>query len=60
VPEIVLLGLALIGGTFGALLGMLVFRHKTGRNTVPFRISLALVISAQVIAAVIWTIVSQR
>lgn len=60
VPEIILLGLALIGGTFGALLGMLVFRHKTGKNTVPFRVSLAAVIAAQVVAAVIWTVVSQR
>lgn len=59
VPEAVLLGLALIGGTFGALLGMLVFRHKTGKNTVPFRVSLAAVIAAQVVAAVIWTLIRQ-
>lgn len=29
IPERVLLGLALIGGAFGALAGMLIFRHKT-------------------------------
>ena len=28
-PEKVLLGLALIGGSLGALLGMEIFRHKT-------------------------------
>lgn len=59
VPEIVLLGLALIGGTFGALLGMLVFHHKTGKNTAPFRVGIALVIAAQVATAVVWTVVSQ-
>lgn len=29
VPERVLFGLVLIGGAFGALAGMLLFRHKT-------------------------------
>lgn len=29
IPETVLLGVALLGGSLGALLGMQVFRHKT-------------------------------
>lgn len=29
IPERVLLGLALVGGAYGALAGMLIFRHKT-------------------------------
>ena len=31
VPERVLLGLALVGGTVGAVAGMFVFRHKTAK-----------------------------
>jgi len=33
IPERVLLGLSLFGGGIGALTGMLVFRHKTRKNT---------------------------
>lgn len=29
IPETTLLGIALIGGALGALLGMILFRHKT-------------------------------
>lgn len=29
IPEAVLLGLAVIGGAYGAYMGMLLFRHKT-------------------------------
>ena len=32
VPEVVLYGLALAGGFGGALLGMVVFHHKTNKN----------------------------
>jgi uncharacterized membrane protein YsdA (DUF1294 family) len=32
VPEVVLFGLALAGGFAGAMLGMVVFRHKTNKN----------------------------
>jgi uncharacterized membrane protein YsdA (DUF1294 family) len=38
VPEAVLLGLALLGGTLGAAAGMLLFRHKTSKPAflIPF------------------------
>ena len=38
VPELVLLGLALIGGTIGAVVAMLTLRHKTRKSSflVPF------------------------
>lgn len=29
IPEWILLGIAIIGGAYGALMGMLLFRHKT-------------------------------
>ena len=52
VPEWLLLGLALLGGSPGALLGMVVFRHKTrkGRFLAPFLGVLLL----QVGAVLIW------
>jgi uncharacterized membrane protein YsdA (DUF1294 family) len=59
VPEVVLLGLALIGGTLGAMLGMLVFRHKVGARTGDFRGALAVVVAVQVIAAIAWIWVTQ-
>jgi uncharacterized membrane protein YsdA (DUF1294 family) len=46
VPETVLLLLALVGGTPGALLGMWLFRHKTAKQS--FRTRLWLVIAAQI------------
>jgi len=39
-PESVLLGLSLLGGAFGGLLAMLLFRHKT-RHTVFWIVNLA-------------------
>jgi uncharacterized membrane protein YsdA (DUF1294 family) len=50
VPERTLLGLALCGGTAGALLAMRLFRHKTAKRS--FRNGLALVIAVQLIAAI--------
>lgn len=52
VPERVLLGLALIGGTPGALLGMLLFRHKTRKAS--FLAALAVVLLIQIVAFLIW------
>jgi len=45
VPERVLLGMALAGGTLGALAGMLAFRHKTIKES--FRVKFGLVMLAQ-------------
>lgn len=46
VPERVLLLLALIGGTIGALIGMLLFRHKTSKAS--FRLKFLLVVLLQI------------
>ena len=53
-PEKTLIGLALFGGSVGAILGMLAFRHKTKHRK--FTLGLPLILLAQiavVVAAVI-------
>lgn len=55
VPEATLLGLALVGGSLGALLGMYLVRHKTQKWYFKFTIPLMLV--AQVVL-VIWLLKS--
>ncbi len=50
VPEKTLLGLAAIGGSLGALLGMRVFRHKTRHWY--FRYGIPAILLAQAAAAV--------
>ena len=50
IPEKVLIGIALCGGSAGALLGMYVFHHKTRKNKC--RIGIPLIFLAQVIAAI--------
>jgi uncharacterized membrane protein YsdA (DUF1294 family) len=52
VPEKVLLGLSLAGGTLGAVAGMAVFRHKSAKTG--FRARLVFVIIAQVAVVVLW------
>jgi len=47
VPERVLLGLAAVGGTFGAVVGMWLFRHKTRKGL--FRLWLTLIAFAQLV-----------
>ena len=46
IPESMLLTLAVVGGSIGALLGMLVFRHKTKHKK--FIIGVPLILAAQV------------
>ena len=48
IPEVVLLGLAAVGGSVGAYLGMLVFRHKTRKPL--FRFGVPVILLAQVLA----------
>ena len=48
-PETTLLGLAVIGGSLGGLLGMLLFRHKTLNPA--FRIGLPLILIVQLLLA---------
>ena len=48
VPEWVLLGLAAAGGSAGAYLGMLVFRHKTLKPLFRFGVPVILIVHALV------------
>ncbi len=58
VPEQVLLGLAMLGGSPGALLGMLLFRHKTRKR--PFLRRFLLVLLVQVGAILAWQLRAAR
>ena len=57
VPEAVLLGLALIGGTIGAIAAMRVFRHKTRK--LAFLVPFGVVVLTQV-AALTWWMAGRR
>ena len=50
IPESVLIGFAAIGGSVGAFLAMLVFRHKT--KHAKFTVGVPLILVAQIIAAI--------
>ncbi len=52
VPEVMLHGLALLGGSPGALVGQMVFRHKTKK--LKFQIVFWIIVVIQVIAVVIF------
>ncbi len=56
VPEKVLIGLALFGGSVGAYLGMTVFRHKTKHTKFTVLVPLALLIH---IVLVVWLVVGR-
>jgi uncharacterized membrane protein YsdA (DUF1294 family) len=56
VPERTLLGLALVGGSLGAILAQRLLRHKTRKE--PFRSMLAL-ISCQFALAILWILAPQ-
>ena len=51
IPEITLLGLALIGGAFGAVAAQQTFRHKTRKE--PFRTLLWLILAGQTVLALV-------
>lgn len=53
IPEAVLLGLALIGGTLGAVAGMLLFRHKTSKPA--FLVPFALIVVLQLALIAAWS-----
>lgn len=46
IPERTLLGIAAIGGSIGAIIGMYLFRHKT--RHLKFRLGLPLILAVQV------------
>ncbi|HZX78441.1 DUF1294 domain-containing protein [Lysobacter sp.] len=55
VPERTLLGLALLGGSPGALMAMWMFRHKTAKRS--FRNKVAVILTLQVLAvAAVYTL----
>ncbi|MCO5184144.1 MAG: DUF1294 domain-containing protein [Anaerolineae bacterium] len=51
-PESILLLLALIGGTFGAVVAMVLFRHKTAKRS--FQLKFAIVLIVQVVAIMLY------
>lgn len=51
IPEKTLLGLAIIGGSVGAILGMRTFRHKTRHKQ--FSVGLPVILALQLIAVVV-------
>lgn len=51
VPEVVLHGLALVGGTLGAVLAMRLFRHKTVKGS--FRLLFVLILAIQAVLLVL-------
>ena len=58
IPERTLMAVAVIGGSFGTLLGMKLFRHKTKKDN--FRIGIPLILSVQIILAVLIYIFMQK
>ena len=50
IPESVLMGFAAVGGSVGALLAMLLFRHKT--KHAKFTVGVPLILVAQIVAAI--------
>jgi uncharacterized membrane protein YsdA (DUF1294 family) len=52
ISERTLLGLALIGGSLGAISAQQVFRHKTRKE--PFRTLLYLIVMLQIVTAASW------
>ena len=50
IPEWVLMGLAVFGGSLGAFLGMVVFRHKTRKLKFRFGIPLIILLHALAVA----------
>lgn len=52
IPERVLFGSAIVGGSIGAILGMYTFRHKTKHTS--FTVGMPVILALQVIAVVIY------
>lgn len=57
VPEAILLGLALIGGSPGALVGILLFRHKISKPA--FLVPFGLIVALQVALIIAWLVLWQ-
>lgn len=51
IPEKILIGAAVLGGSMGCIAGMRLFRHKTKHSV--FRIGLPVILSLQIVAGII-------
>jgi uncharacterized membrane protein YsdA (DUF1294 family) len=51
-PEMTLLGMALAGGSLGALAAQQLLRHKTRKQ--PFRALLVAIVALHIVAAILW------
>ena len=58
IPERTLMAVTLIGGSFGTLLGMNLFRHKTKKDK--FRIGIPMILSVQILLVVLIYIFIQK
>ena len=58
IPERTLMAVALIGGSFGTLLGMNLFRHKTKKDK--FRVGIPMILSVQILLVVLIYIFIQK
>ena len=58
IPERTLMAVAVIGGSFGTMLGMKLLRHKTKKDN--FRIGIPLILCVQIILAVLIYIFIQK
>ena len=58
IPERTLMTVALMGGSFGTLLGMKLFRHKTKKDK--FRIGIPMILSVQILLVVLIYIFIQK
>ena len=54
IPETVLLGAAFVGGAFGALLAMKIFRHKTRKRIFTIGVPMMLLLHLSVLGAVLF------
>ena len=52
IPERVLFGSAIVGGSIGAILGMYTFRHKTKHTS--FTVGMPIILALQIIALVVY------
>lgn len=56
IPEITLVGLAVMGGSLGILAGMYIFRHKT--RHLRFKAGIPLIISLQLAICFFWYVLN--
>ena len=55
VPEATLFSMAIIGGSIGSILGMLIFRHKTRRWYFKVGLPAILVLQIAIVALLVWS-----